>query len=649
MIELLLVWLPLLIITIVLSGYFLRLYLKDNDKRKLMFAIVYTLASISYLLYLFNIKLSEMQSYFLQNIYQWLTIPLILGIFIAVNEHFMRKKDFNLLFRIFLVAIFFSFILLFLPIQMDVIFTIIMQFMAIEIIAVLTYLLIRKRILTDLMFLLAIVCFTLAGISLSYDILLIFSVFSFIIGYVFLILVFIVATPSKDKKGVSSYFSLQHQLDMVNKELLTSEEKMHSILKMLPDNIMDLDHNGTINFMNHDLQGSSVNETIGKTVYDYTPIENHEIMKNAIEKVYTTKKQESFETPVNLPNGNQSWFLIRLSPIIQDGKVDHVMQIATDISEKKFAEKELEGKVVNLEKTELASLNIMEDMAETVENLKKAQNEISDKNKELKITNQDLNVAREQLSDLNANLEKKVEERTAEIQNLIKQKDEFVNQLGHDLKTPLGPLINLLPIVKKKNKDPKLKEILDISIQNVTYMKNMVKKTIELATLNSSKFNLKFEDFNLYSELEKINKKYSSIFKDNNIILKNNIEENIIIKADVIQINELLDNVINNAVKYSPKGGDILVNSKVENKDVVVSIKDPGIGMSEEHIKHVFDEFYKADWARHDFDSSGLGMSICKRIIDLHGGKIWVESDGLNKGTTIFFKIPKGINKIKRE
>jgi signal transduction histidine kinase len=64
------------------------------------------------------------------------------------------------------------------------------------------------------------------------------------------------------------------------------------------------------------------------------------------------------------------------------------------------------------------------------------------------------------------------------------------------------------------------------------------------------------------------------------------------------------------------------------------------MGMTKKQLKHIFDEFYKADQSRHDFDSSGLGLTICKKIVERHNGKIWVESQGLDKGTTVFFTLP---------
>ena len=77
---------------------------------------------------------------------------------------------------------------------------------------------------------------------------------------------------------------------------------------------------------------------------------------------------------------------------------------------------------------------------------------------------------------------------------------------------------------------------------------------------------------------------------------------------------------------------------------IKISIKDNGIGMTNDQMTQIFDEFYKADSSRHDFESSGLGLPICKRIVEKHGGKIWVESDGIGKGSTFFFTIKK-INK----
>ena len=133
-------------------------------------------------------------------------------------------------------------------------------------------------------------------------------------------------------------------------------------------------------------------------------------------------------------------------------------------------------------------------------------------------------------------------------------------------------------------------------------------------------------------------------FEEKQIDIVNNVPSDIFIKADKLRMEELFINLINNAVKYSNDSGSIFVDASVVQDSLMISIKDTGIGMTKEQLQRVFNEFYKADESRHDFDSSGLGMTICKRIVEKHGGKIWVESDGLEKGSTIYFTIPLRTN-----
>jgi PAS domain S-box-containing protein len=258
----------------------------------------------------------------------------------------------------------------------------------------------------------------------------------------------------------------------------------------------------------------------------------------------------------------------------------------------------------------------------------------------LKKVENKLRKAHDDLEEMNKDLEIKVNERTTEIMRLLKQKDEFINQLGHDLKNPLGPIINLLPILEEKCLNKKEKEMILVIQRNVGHMKNLVNKTLELAKLNSPNINLNLEEINLNSQLEKILRNNQYMFKNNNIVIKTNIPNNIFINVDKLRIEELFDNILNNAVKYSPNGGEVSIKAELDDDKITVSIQDEGIGLTQEHISNIFDEFYKADWSRHDFDSSGLGMPICKSIVERHGGSIWVESDGLAKGSTFYFTIP---------
>ncbi|MFE3846068.1 ATP-binding protein [Thermoplasmatota archaeon] len=267
--------------------------------------------------------------------------------------------------------------------------------------------------------------------------------------------------------------------------------------------------------------------------------------------------------------------------------------------------------------------------------------ELHEKSKNLQLTNKELNKTQNKLSEMNKYLEKKVKERTTEVESLLKQKNDFINQLGHDLKTPLGPLINLIPLLKRKENNPKKKEILEVLHQDVELMKNLVVNTLELARLNLPKTRFTFEDINLKKEIGKIIENKKIIFNKNNIKIKNKINSKHNVRADKQEFEVLITNLIDNSIKYNNENGEVLLESKEDNDQIIISIKDTGIGLEKKQIDNIFDEFYKADKSRHDIESSGLGLSICKRIVEKHNGKIWVESPGFNKGSIFYFTLPK--------
>lgn len=266
--------------------------------------------------------------------------------------------------------------------------------------------------------------------------------------------------------------------------------------------------------------------------------------------------------------------------------------------------------------------------------------ELEEKTRRLEQINQDLIIAREELSTLNKNLEGRVQERTREVGKLLKQKDEFINQLGHDLKNPLGPLINLIPLLEEKETDPAKKEMLTVLHRNADYMKNLVVKTLELAVLNSPNTRFSIEVINLFKEVNQIISNKKILFDENNVNISNNIDDSLSIKADRLRLEELLTNIFENSVKYCQEDCRITIDAKLTKDFVTISIVDNGIGMTTDEIGRIFDEFYKADSARHDIQNTGLGMSICKRIVEKHGGNIWVESPGPGKGTAVFFTFP---------
>jgi len=280
----------------------------------------------------------------------------------------------------------------------------------------------------------------------------------------------------------------------------------------------------------------------------------------------------------------------------------------------------------------------------TDEYLKKLEKELKEKNAQLEEIKKKLLETEKKLNELNRELEQRVIERTIEVNRLLLHKTKFIDNLSHDLGTPLTPLMALLPLIKEEVKDPKAKDLVDTCIRSAEYLKNLVNHTKELAELSTTELYLKKE--NLLEIVNKLQEKYDIVFRSYNINVENNIDENIYVKTEKSRIMEVLDHISSNAVNSMLDGGTLTFDAKeLEKKTgsfIDISISDTGVGLSGDQTSHLFDEFYKADESRHKLDSTGLGLSICKRIVELHGGRIWADSREKGEGTIIHFIIPSG-------
>lgn len=266
----------------------------------------------------------------------------------------------------------------------------------------------------------------------------------------------------------------------------------------------------------------------------------------------------------------------------------------------------------------------------------------AEKDERIKELEEKLNQTENKLNELNRNLEQRVIERTVEINRLLRNKSKFIDNLSHDLSTPITPLISLLPIIKEEITKPKTKELVDICIRNVEYIKRVINNSRELADITAT--DLIFKKENLYEIINELKKKYDVVFKSYNTKVQNNIRQDLIVKTDKNRLLQLFDHVTSNAINSMPEGGTLTFETKNVKKDsgvfIQVSIKDTGVGLTREQTDRLFDEFYKTDDTRHKLDSTGLGLSICKQIVEKHGGKIWADSHGKGTGTTIYFTIP---------
>jgi signal transduction histidine kinase len=244
-------------------------------------------------------------------------------------------------------------------------------------------------------------------------------------------------------------------------------------------------------------------------------------------------------------------------------------------------------------------------------------------------------------------VEEKVIERTKElkeekeiVQELLESKNEFINQLSHDLRTPLTPILTLLPVMIDKAPTPHMEKSLNIVYRNALHIENLVVKTLKLSRLENEVIEFDKKDFDLIKTLKSLKEELTPTLNIKKVKLKYQNKDKVFVHADELRTREVLENLISNSIKFMPDGGTITI-SVSKGKEVKVSVSDTGIGMDKEQLSHVFEQFYKADPSRHEAaGSSGLGLTICKKLVEAMDGNIKAESGGIGKGSKFIFTLP---------
>lgn len=224
----------------------------------------------------------------------------------------------------------------------------------------------------------------------------------------------------------------------------------------------------------------------------------------------------------------------------------------------------------------------------------------------------------------------------------VNSQKQFVSDASHELRTPIAVIQGYTNLLSRWGKDDPaiLEESLESIKQETDNMKQLVEKLLFLARTDKNTQHIEKELLNLSSLAQEVLKQ--TAFIDDSHILKSSISEDIMILGDLSLTKELLRIFIDNAIKYTPEEGIIEVIVKVSGKNVILAIKDTGVGIASDHMPHIFERFYRADEARSDQKGScGLGLSIAKWIIDSHDAEIYVNSE-LAKGSEfiIFYNRP---------
>ncbi|MFH1029232.1 MAG: ATP-binding protein [Pseudomonadota bacterium] len=228
---------------------------------------------------------------------------------------------------------------------------------------------------------------------------------------------------------------------------------------------------------------------------------------------------------------------------------------------------------------------------------------------------------------------------TNELVALNARKDGLITMLSHDLRTPLTPLTILLPVISKRVENHELRKMVDLCCECTANIKKLADNASLLVTLFAAIETGELESITLASVVEQSIAESAGILAQKHLTCQNELDPTLVVRGIPGQLKVLFGNLISNAVRFSTENGNIRISAEQYNGMVTIEVHDDGIGLDHDHLERIFDEFFKVDESRHDLDTPGLGLAICKRIVRNHHGRIWAESPGLGRGTTIGFTI----------
>ncbi|HEY9693980.1 MAG TPA: ATP-binding protein [Oculatellaceae cyanobacterium] len=253
----------------------------------------------------------------------------------------------------------------------------------------------------------------------------------------------------------------------------------------------------------------------------------------------------------------------------------------------------------------------------------------------------------QQVQALNANLERKVEERTVqllqkmeELQNLYQHQDEFLHAVSHDLRTPImGTLMLLKNWQQSSAKTISIpRKILDRMIESSDRQLNLINSLLETHATEVSGIALQRKSVQLRTLIQSIAEDLEPLLTKNQAKLNNLVLSDLpLIDADSLQLRRVLENLLSNAINHNPPGLQLTIQASIEEDMICCLVQDNGIGMTEAQSEQLFERYARGDRSRST--GIGLGLYLCRQIITAHGGQIGVKSS-LDAGATVWFTLP---------
>jgi signal transduction histidine kinase/ActR/RegA family two-component response regulator len=267
--------------------------------------------------------------------------------------------------------------------------------------------------------------------------------------------------------------------------------------------------------------------------------------------------------------------------------------------------------------------------------------------------------AQEALQKAYAGLEKRVEERTADLakseealRRADRRKDEFLAMLGHELRNPLAPIRNALHLMRRPDvPDSVMNWGLQIIGRQIDHLTRLVDDLLDVSRIVHGKIKLQETTFDIATVINQAVEGSRPLIEARQQELSVHFpEEPLWIKGDLVRLDQVISNLLNNAAKYSDAGKQIKLNVDASEHWVTVRIKDCGVGISPEVLPYVFDLFAQADnKPARTQGGLGIGLTLVKRLVEMHGGSVEARSDGVGCGSEFVVHLPRRLSSPKKE
>jgi len=395
----------------------------------------------------------------------------------------------------------------------------------------------------------------------------------------------------KDEQGKTKYLFISRDITerrQTEIALMESEEKYRNLYKNSPNAVVLTDKNGVILDVNSSAEkilGYGKSELKGRNYIEFNMANPNQItaIKKMFKQVLKGVKPKHIELQIKKKNGNMIWILFQSSMVKLNNEI------------------------------------IVECIAQDITDKKKAENLIIEENK--------------RLLELN------------------KMKTELISRVSHELKTPITSIFGGTQILLEVYKDQTCSEALEfIELINRggKRLKVLIENLLDASRIESEKLQLNLQKENIVEVIKNCISDNRYLANKRNMIVELNMPEVVNTKIDKMRIEQVITNLLSNAIKNTPKKGIIKITLEEKGVGIYFKIEDTGIGLTRKEMETLFLKFGKIERYGQkmdvDIEGSGLGLYITKEIIDMHGGHIWVESEGRNKGSTFYFKLFKNMN-----